>query len=147
MEGGGARGDRAAPRVDEREMRLIDTVALIGYLNSEDKQHRRSVEHIGEVSSEDDVFVPDFSLMEADLVMKTRGYSASEREISWRALETKIPSPKVAAHSISSIYGALELQDEGMDYFDSLITSLARETDSSVITTDKAIAAVVKTEW
>jgi predicted nucleic acid-binding protein len=127
-------------------MRLIDAVALIGYLNSEDIEHRRSVVHVGEVDSEDDVFVPDFSLMEADLVMKTRGYSASEREISWRAHETKIPSQKVAAHSISSIYGALDSQEDGMDY-DSLIASFARETDSSVITTDKAIAAAVKTEW
>jgi predicted nucleic-acid-binding protein len=128
-------------------MRLIDTVALIGYLNSGDREHRRSVEHITQVSSDDDVFVPDLSLIEADLVMKTRGYSYSEREISWRALETKIPSPKIAVHSISSIYSALDLQEEGMDYFDSLLTSLARETDSTVITTDKAIAAAVKTEW
>src|SRR5437879_1624295 len=128
-------------------MRLIDTVAVIGFLNPEDREHRRSAEHIAKVASDDDVFVPSFSLMEADLVMKTRGYSNSEREISWRALEARIPSPKIAAHSISSIYGALELQEDGMDYFDSLITSLAIETESTVITTDKAIAAAVKTEW
>jgi len=128
-------------------MRLIDTVALIGYLNSGDREHKRSVEQIARVSSEGDVFVPDFALMEADLVMKTRGYSNSEREISWRALETRIPSPKIAVHSVSSIYTALDLQEEGMDYFDSLVTSLAKETDSTVITTDKAIAAAVKAEW
>jgi len=128
-------------------MKLVDTVALIGYLNPEDREHARSIEHVAKVSSEDDVFVPDFSLMEADLVMKTRGYSDSEREASWRALETRIPSGKTASHSVSSIYAALDLQANGMDYFDSLITSLARETGSTVVTTDKAIAAAVKTEW
>jgi predicted nucleic acid-binding protein len=128
-------------------MRLVDTVALIGYLNSGDEEHEHSVEHLARVIPSDDVFVPDFSLMEADLVMKTRGYSKSERDVSWRALEAKIPPRKIAVHSVSSIYAALDLQEQGMDYFDSLITSLARETDSTVITTDKAIAAAVKTEW
>lgn len=128
-------------------MRLLDTVALIGYLNPKDREHRRSVEYVEMVSSEDGVFVPAFSLIEADLVMKTRGYSNPERELSWRALETMIQPPKIAVHSISSIYAALDLQDEGMDYFDSLLTSLARETESTVITTDKAIAASVETEW
>jgi len=128
-------------------MRLIDTVALIGYLNPEDNEHGRSVEHISKVGSEDDVFVPNFTLIEADLVMKTRGYSNPERETSWRALETMIPSVKIATHSISSMYAALDLQEEGMDYFDSLLTSLARETGATVITTDKAIAAAVDTEW
>ncbi len=128
-------------------MRLVDTVALIGYLNSRDREHRRSLEHIPQISSDDDVFVPDLSLIEADLVMKIRGYTYSEREISWRALETKIPTSRIAMHSVSSIYSALKLQEEGMDYFDSLITSLARETSSIVITTDRAIAAAVETEW
>src|SRR2546422_4769744 len=103
-------------------MKLVDTVALVGYLNPDDRQHERSVEHIANVGLDDGVFVPDFSLMEADLVMKTRGYSNSEREISWRGLEAWIPSPKIAAHSISSIYGALELHEDGMEYFHSLIT-------------------------
>ncbi|MBI2649432.1 MAG: PIN domain-containing protein [Thaumarchaeota archaeon] len=128
-------------------MRLIDTVAIIGYLNPKDRTHKRSVEHISRVSSDGDVFMPMVSVIEADLVMKIKGYSYSEREISWRALESKIPPPKIVTNSVSSIYSALVLQEEGMDYFDSLISSLARETTSVVITTDKAIEAAVKTEW
>ncbi len=128
-------------------MRLLDTVAIIGYLNPSDKVHRRSVYHINSVTSDGDLFVPNVSVMEADLVMKIRGYTHSEREISWRALEGKIPSSKIVANSISSVHSALRLQEEGMDYYDSLISSLARETNSVVITTDKAIEAVVKTEW
>ncbi len=122
-------------------------VAIIGYLNPKDKTHQRSAEHIEGVASNRDVFVPNTSLLEANLVMKIKGYTYPEREISWRALESKIPSAKIVVNSVLSIYSALRLQEDGMDYFDSLISSLARETDSVVITTDKAIKAVVKTEW
>lgn len=128
-------------------MRLIDTVSVIGYLNPRDKAHRRSIEHIKRIASDGDVFVPNVSVIEADLVMKIKGYKHFEREISWRALESKIPSSKIVTNSVSSLYSALKLQEEGMDYFDSLISSLARETNSVVITTDKAIEAAVKTEW
>jgi len=87
------------------------------------------------------------SLVEADLVMKMRGYEDSERELSWRALENRIPRSKIIAHSVLSIYSAVELQRQGMDYFDSLISSIALETSSVVVTTDRAIEAVVQTEW
>ncbi len=128
-------------------MRLVDTVAVIGCLNPKDRTHKRSTEYIAQVVSHDDVFVPVISLVEADLVMKMRGYEDSERELSWRALESKIPKSKIIAQSVSSIYSAVELQRQGMDYFDSLISSIALETSSVVVTTDRAIEAVVQTEW
>jgi len=128
-------------------MKLLDTVALIGCLNPKDRTHKRSTEHIAQVVSHNDIFVPMISLVEADLVMKMRGYEDSEREVSWRALENRIPRSKIIAHSVSSIYSAVELQRQGMDYFDSLISSIALETSSVVVTTDRAIEAVVQTEW
>jgi predicted nucleic-acid-binding protein len=128
-------------------MKLVDTVAIIGFLNPKDRVHARSVENLLRVSSEDDVFVPTVSLVEADLVMKLRGYDGTERQTSWRALEGEIPANKVITNSVSSIYYAVGLQEQGMDYFDSLVASLARGTDSIVITTDRRIAEIVKTEW
>ena len=128
-------------------MKLLDTVALIGCLNPKDRTHKRSTEHIAQVVSHNDIFVPMISLVEADLIMKMRGYEDSERELSWRALENRIPRSKIIAHSVSSIYSAVELQRQGMDYFDSLISSIALETSSVVVTTDRAIEAVVQTEW
>ncbi len=128
-------------------MKLVDTVAIIGCLNPKDRTHARSTEHISRVTSHSDVFVPTVSLIEADLVMKIKGYEASEREVSWRALESKIPPSRIVTNTVSSIYSAVELQKEGMDYFDSLISSLARETNSVVITTDRTIEGVVQTEW
>ncbi len=128
-------------------MKLVDTVAIIGWLNPKDPTHARSTEHVGRVTSHSDVFVPTVSLIEADLVMKIKGYDASEREVSWRALESRIPPSRIVTNTVSSIYSAVELQKEGMDYFDSLISSLAKETNSVVITTDRAIEGTVQTEW
>ena len=128
-------------------MKLVDTVALIGYLNPKDKEYKRSVHHLERVSADDEVFVPVTTLLEADLVMKIRQYSESERETSWAALESAIPREKVVPNSVSSIRSAAGLQKAGMDYFDSLIASLAKESDSDVITTDASIKDVVKTEW
>jgi len=79
--------------------------------------------------------------------MKMRGYEDSEREVSWRALESRIPRSKIIAHSVSSVYSAIELQRQGMDYFDYLISSIALETSSVVVTTDRTIKVVVQTEW
>jgi predicted nucleic-acid-binding protein len=128
-------------------MKLVDTVAIIGFLNPKDRLHERSLEHLRRTSSDDQVYVPTVSLIETDLVLKVRGYSDSEREVSWRTLETQIPAEKIMPNSPSTIQRAVALQRQGMDYFDSLVTALAKDTGSVVITTDKIIKGVVETEW
>ncbi len=128
-------------------MKLIDTVVLMGFLNPKDSLHGRAVAHLRRVHSDDEVFVPATSLFEADLVMKLRGYTDVERLTSWEALEGEIPTEKVVRCSASSIGQAAVLQEEGMDYFDSLICALAAETGSAVVTTDKEIGNTVETEW
>ncbi len=128
-------------------MKLVDTVALIGFLNPKDGEHRRSVHHLERVGRDEDVFVPVTSLVEADLVMKVRGYTESERGTSWGALEGAIPAAKVVSNTPSSLRSAVELQRKGMDYFDSLIAALAEESGSQVITTDESIRGVVQAEW
>jgi predicted nucleic-acid-binding protein len=128
-------------------MKLIDTVAVVGFLNPDDRVHQRASEHMVSVSSGNDVFVPASTLVEADLVMKIRGYTEVERKTSWTALESAIPAEKLISNSASSLRDAIVFQERGMDYFDSLIASLAKENGSTVITTDKRIAASVESEW
>jgi len=128
-------------------MKLVDTVAIIGFLNQNDRLHARSAEHLRRVSAHEDVFVPAISLVEADLVMKLRGYTDSEREASWRALEGEVPAAKVVPNSASSIRYAAELQKNQVGYFDSLVASLAKETNSTVVTTDKKIGEFAEVEW
>ena len=128
-------------------MKLIDTVAIIGFLNPKDRLHGRSLEYVQRVSEDDNIFVPVSSLIEADLLLKISGYSDSERDVSWSAIESEIPNRKVLPNSTSSIRLALDLQTKGIDYFDSLVASMAKETSSTVITTDKRIGEIVDVEW
>ncbi len=128
-------------------MKLIDTVAVVGFLNPDDKVHKRASEHIESISAANDVFVAASTLVETDLVMKISGYTEAERRTSWEALESAIPSGRLIPNSASSLRDAITLQENGMDYFDSLVASLAKETGSAVITTDRKIEDVVETEW
>lgn len=128
-------------------MKLIDTVVIIGFLNQKDRLHAKSTEHMQRISTGDETFVPTSSFIEADLVMRLRGYTDSERNDSWRALEGEVPAEKVVPNTAPSIRYAVELQKKGMGYFDSLVASLAKETGSTVITTDKKIGEEVEVEW
>ncbi|MFH2111339.1 MAG: PIN domain-containing protein [Candidatus Bathyarchaeota archaeon] len=128
-------------------MRLLDTVTLIGALNTGSRHHAESVIHLEELREGGETRVPMVVLLEADLVMKTRGYSAEERRLTWRAFEGWISADKVVSNTVTSLRDAVALQDRGLDYFDSLIASLAIETGATVVTTDRALRDVVSTDW
>ncbi len=128
-------------------MKLLDTVVIIGSLDRTSKLHHRCMEHLDSVQEEGGTLVPAVAILEADLVMKSRNYRFEERRVSWHALEYKIPTSKILANSISSIRTALNLQEKGMDYFDSLISSLAIEHKATVVTTDHVIGRSVAAEW
>ena len=85
--------------------------------------------------------------MEFDLLMKARDYTDDERRSSWIELASKISPQKILCHTAATFVRASELQKEGMGYFDSLITALAQELNSSVITDDKDKAKHVEIEW
>jgi len=126
-------------------MRLIDTV--IGSLDTTSDLHRRCMTHLNSIVDERETLVPTTTLLETDLVMKGRGFDYDERMVSWHALEHRIPSRKVVANTVPSILAALPLQEKGIDYFDSLISSLAMELGAKVVTTDREIGSAVDTEW
>ncbi len=128
-------------------MRLLDTMVIIGSLDRTSKLHPRCIKYLNSVYEEKETFVPAISILETDLVMKARRYSYEERRISWQALDYKIPVNKIVTNSVSSIQAAISLQEKGMDYFDSLIGSLAMEHKATVMTTDRVIGSVVPTEW
>ncbi len=128
-------------------MKIIDTVVIIGSLDTTNRLHAQCMVYLDGVFFGRENYVPMTAILEADLVMKARGYSYEERRVSWNALGYKIPSEKVIANSPSSMRAAIDLQEKGMDYFDSLIASLAMELGAKVLTTDQVIKAVVETEW
>ncbi len=128
-------------------MKTIDTVVLIAFLNPGDRLHHRSLERLEELESSKEPYVSTAALIETDIVMKLRRFTIPEREISWLAIGSVIPRERVIPNTATSLRLATALQDSGLDYFDSLIASVALENDASVITTDKEIAKHVETEW
>lgn len=128
-------------------MRLLDTIVIVGALNARDRYHGKASKYLEMLAMDNDVLVPLSTLMEFDLLMKARDYTDEERRSTWVELASKISSQKILVHTTSTFVRASELQKEGMGYFDSLITALAQELNSSVVTYDKQIARHVETEW
>lgn len=128
-------------------MRVLDTIVIVGALNVRDSHHRKASKYLDMLAMDNDVFMPLSTLIEFDLLMKARDYTDDERRSSWIELAPKISSQKIIGQTASTFVRASELQNEGMGYFDSLITALAQEFNSSVITDDKDIAIHVETEW
>ena len=128
-------------------MKLLDTIVIVGALNVRDRHHRKASKYLDMLAVANDLVMPLSTLMEFDLLMKARDYTDDERRSSWIELAPKISPQKLLGHTASTFIRASELQKEGMGYFDSLITALAQELNSSVITDDKYIAKHVETEW
>ena len=128
-------------------MRLLDTIVIVGALNVRDRHHGKASKYLEMLAMDNDVVVPLSTLIEFDFLMKARDYTDEERKTSWIELASKISPQKVIAQTASTFVRASELQKEGMGYFDSLITALAQELNSSVVTYDKQIARHVETEW
>ncbi len=128
-------------------MRLLDTVVLVGSLNIKDKHHKKAVRYLDMLSVDNDTFIPVSTMLEFDLLMKARDYTDNERRSTWIELSPKISSQKVLGQSVTTLVRASELQREGMGYFDSLVTALAQELNSIVITNDRDITKHVESEW
>ncbi len=125
----------------------MDTIVIVGALNVRDRHHKKASKYLGILPMDNDLVMPLSTLMEFDLLMKARGYTYDERRSTWIELTPKIPSQKLIGHSTPVFIRALELQKEGMGYFDSLITALAQTLNSSVITDDTDVAKHVETMW
>lgn len=128
-------------------MRLLDTIVIVGALNVKDKHHRKASKYLDMLTMDNDLVIPLLTLIEFDLLMKARDYTDDERRSSWIELAPKISPQKILGQTASTFVRASELQKEGMGYFDSLLTALAQELNSSVVTDDKDIAKHVEIEW
>ena len=128
-------------------MRLLDTIVIVGALNVRDRHHRKASKYLEMLAMDNDLVIPVSTLMEFDFLMKARNYTGNERRASWVQLAPKISPQKLIGQTASTFVRASELQEEGMGYFDSLITALAQELNASVITDDRDITKHVETEW
>ena len=128
-------------------MKLIDTMVLIVSINPKDKRNPKAMNHLDAVTQDADTFVPAPVLIEFELELMSHGFNDDQRRTVLEDLSAVIPTTKVLPQSVISMLYALTLYRSGMTYFDSLIAGMAQESDATVITADKAVTKVVKTEW
>lgn len=129
------------------QLRLLDTIVLIGAINPNDALHEDASRHLNSVTRDSETFLPFISAIEFDLVMKGRRYTSKEREDALDWLSYAVPSSKVVCNSVLSLRKAAKLQDKGVGYFDSMIAALALAMDAVVLTKDRVISEVAKTSW
>jgi predicted nucleic acid-binding protein len=129
-------------------MKLLDTIVLIAVANPESEAHDRAVEYLDSLGNRaEDTFLPMTTLIEFDLVMKGRKYTSGQRRTVFSWLSHLVLENKIISNSSSSLGIAVELQEKGLSYFDSMISALAIEKNATILTSDKMISQVAETKW
>lgn len=122
-------------------MEIIDTVYLIAYLRPSDPLHPHSVEMIEELG--EDRKVSQASLLELDLLMKSRGFTMDQRIKVWHLLNSVIDRSLEPLSPLDIALGAF-LSSKGLDYFDSLIAAQCLVRGAKPVTTDQEIIEMIE---
>ncbi len=123
-------------------MKIVDTIYLIAYLTPIHRLHNKTkaiIENLGE-----DTVVSQASLIELDLLMKSRGFNSFERIATWNLLDKLIPYNSIEHLTPIDYAVAIYLHTEySMEYFDSLVASQCIVRNAEPLTTDQAIIDIV----
>jgi len=123
-------------------MEIVDTIYLMAFLRPNDPLHDDAVKIVESVNSERRV--SQASLVELDLLMKSRGFSWEERFKTWVLLEGLIASEYVEAIYPSDLALATFIEHKyGLDYFDAIVSAQCILRDARPLTTDREILYVV----
>lgn len=123
-------------------MEIVDTVYLIAYFKPSDPLHEdavRIIENLGEERR-----VSQASLIEFDLLMKSRGLVFSERLKTWMLLNILINSDSIEPVLPLDMIIALHLYEKySLDYFDALVAAQCIARNAKPLTTDKEITQAI----
>jgi predicted nucleic acid-binding protein len=129
-------------------LQLLDTIVLVASLNTQSEHNRKATNYLNLVIEDDsETFVPLTALLELDLVMKGRSYTFNQMKDAFDWLANFVPDHKVLSNTVGSLKIAVGLEENGVSYFDALISALALERDAIVLTPDETISKVAKTKW
>ncbi len=122
-------------------MEIVDTVYLIAYLRPSDPLHPDSIGVIEELG--DDRRVSQASLLELDLLMKSRGFAIDQRIKVWHLLNGVVDGFVEPLSPLDIALGAF-LSSKGLDYFDSLIAAQCLIRGAKPVTTDLEIIELIE---
>ncbi|MDV3278442.1 MAG: PIN domain-containing protein [Nitrososphaerales archaeon] len=117
---------------------MLDTVVLFAASDPLDKHHEDAVAHLS--SAVDDLVIAGSAMFEFDLVLKSNGFSPSQRRTVFLSMAAEFPSSIQAVGSVTApiLFTAAILQEvHGLDYFDALVAAEALARDGKVVSTDR----------
>lgn len=132
-------------------MPILDTVVLFAAADAKDKRHDKALGYMRKLR-ERDFYIASFALLEFDIVLRSRGFSAEERMEKHALLLKDFPDSraKVSPLSPPAFYLSARLEKEfGLDYFDAGVAAEALQHDGIVVSTDAAFDKVdnLKRKW
>ena len=123
-------------------MEIIDTVYLIAYFRPSDPLHENAIAYLENLG--DDRVVSQASLIEFDLLMKTRGLESEEMRKTWLILHKLIDASTIEPVTpLDMAIATYLVTTYNLDYFDSLISAQCIVREAKPLTTDKEILDVV----
>ncbi|MCD6195954.1 MAG: PIN domain-containing protein [Staphylothermus sp.] len=123
-------------------MEIVDTVYLVAYFKPSDPLHEDAVRIIENLNEERRV--SQASLIEFDLLMKSRGLRLNDRLKAWMVLNKLISNDSVEAVLPLDMIIALYLYEKySLDYFDALIAAQCIARNAKPLTIDKEIIQTI----
>ncbi len=130
-------------------MPVIDTIVLFSAANTEHKWHLIGKTALKLVNTNDNWWIPSFTLVEFDLVLKSRGFSNEERMEKYsllihdfpNILNKSYPITPLVLHETSRLEEVYEL-----DYFDAGIAATSLAVDGKITTNDRQLKRVTEIE-
>ena len=123
-------------------MPIFDTVLLFAAADRSDPNHNKATRYMTKLRQED-FYLASFSLIEFDIVLKSRGLKANERMDLHALLMKDYPNLKIHPINPSTLYlTAMIEKDYDLEYFDAAVSAEALQHDATVVSTDKALERV-----
>lgn len=127
---------------------VLDTVVLFAAADEDDSRNEAAKNHLDELRKEG-FLLASYSLVEMDIVLKSRGYGPARRKKQQGLLLKDFPESAGKVHPITpaTVYLGVGIeQEQGLDYFDAMIGAEALEHDGRVVSTDEAFDRIVDLE-
>ena len=132
-----------------KNLPVIDTLVLFAAADSTDKLSEKGLRYLNDVDTNRYWFIPSFALLEFDLVLKSRGYSESDRMKKYALLINDYPNieKKIIPVTPRIIHETARIESlYNTDYFDAGMIATALILDKKIATVDKNIAKISEIE-
>ena len=132
-----------------KNLPVIDTLVLFAAADSTDKFSEKGLSYLNDVNTNRYWFIPSFAILEFDLVLKSRGYSESDRMKKYALLISDYPNieKKIIPVTPRIIHETARIESlYDLDYFDAGMIATALILDKKIATVDKELASISEIE-